>query len=324
MVLPISKSKELKKVIFAGLDAGGKTSILLLLNRKFSLLSSIKPTFKAKISSQSLSFLGLDVSNWDLGGQRNYREMYLADPHKYFSDLQSLFFVIDVQAPQRYEEVLDYLEDIINVVSKMKIEDPTFQFVILFHKLDPDIENNLDINEGINELKKSINSLTDDVNFSFYKTSIYDESSLIKAFSDGVISVSHKAKLIQTLLKEYMSQSFNSAAVLLDQQGFIIASRSTDPSYLQICEAIAPRLSYALEKLENWDINTIDIVTNIEFPKNGSDKQKEGLIFLRKLNIFDTRLYLIALCLNRSVKARSYEYLPMLAKNLKNLLESYE
>jgi hypothetical protein len=83
-------------------------------------------------------------------------------------------------------------------------------------------------------------------------------------------------------------------------------------------------LTQALEKLEEWDINTIDIVTNVEFPEKHSESQKEGIIFLRKLDIEDIRLYLVALCLNKKVKIKSYEYLPLLAENLKNLLESFD
>ncbi len=134
----------------------------------------------------------------------------------------------------------------------------------------------------------------------------------------------HKSKMFQALLKDYMGKTFNSVTLLLDQNCFIIASRSTNEDYQRICEEIAPRLTQALEKLEEWAINTVDIVTTIEFPEKHSDSQKEGIIFLRKLDIIITRFYLIALCLNKNVKFKAYEFLPLLADNLKNLLESLE
>ena len=130
--------------------------------------------------------------------------------------------------------------------------------------------------------------------------------------------------MIQVLLKEYMSKTFSSSTLLLDQNCFIIGSRSTNEYYQRICESIAPRLTQALEKLEEWDISTLDIVTNIEFPERQSDFQKEGIIFLRKLEISNSRFYLVALCLNKKVKIKSYEYLPLLAENLKNLFESFD
>jgi hypothetical protein len=206
----------------------------------------------------------------------------------------------------------------------MDLNPGYFEFFILLHKVDPDIRSSKEIIENLDNLQENINSLETKAKFSFYVTSIYDDTSLIKPFSEGVILVSHKAKLIQTLLKEYTSKSFNSAAVLLDKHCFIIASRATKSEYENLCQEIAPRLSQAIERLELYEINPVDIITNIEFPISDSENNKEGIIFLRKLDINGERLYLIALCLNKKIKVKSYEYLPLLAANLKNLLETYK
>jgi len=173
-------------------------------------------------------------------------------------------------------------------------------------------------------LEKKVKSIIKNLKSSFYRTSIYDDASLLKAFSDGVFSATEKSKLLQSLLRDYMSKTYTSSTLLLDQNCFIIASRATDEAYQEICEAIAPRLTNALEKLEEWDIDTKDIITNIEFPQNSVEQSREGIIFLRKLEINNDRLYLIALCLNKRIQSKSYEYLPILAANLKNLLESFE
>ena len=315
-------STELKKILFCGLESGGKTSILLLLDKKFSLLPTVKPTIKAKRTFYTNSLLGTSIVRWDLGGQKGYRKIYLGNKSKYFTDMQSIFFVIDIQAPKKFEEALIYLKDIINITSDSHPEN--FQLLILLHKYDPDVKNKKKIQIRINYLENQILPAVKDIKFSIHKTSIYDEPSLLKAFSDGVFYATHKSKMFESLLKEYMGKTYNSSMLLLDQNCFIIASRTTDESYQKICEAIAPRLTQALEKLEEWDIKTTDIVTNIEFPEKQSKDQKEGIIFLRKLNINNTRFYLIALCLNKNVKTKSYEYLPLLADNLKNLLESFD
>ncbi|MFX1390394.1 MAG: ADP-ribosylation factor-like protein [Promethearchaeota archaeon] len=318
----MSNSIELKKILFCGLESGGKTSILLILDKKFSLLTAVKPTIKAKRTFHNNSLLGITIVRWDLGGQKGYRKIYLGNKSKYFTEMQSIFYVIDIQAPKKFEEAIIFLKDIVNITSESHPDN--FLFFILFHKCDPDIKHDKDIIENINYLKKKISSIITNVKFSMFETSIYDEPSLLKAFSDGVFYATHKSRMFQTLLKDYMGKTYNSSTLLLDQNCFIIASRSTDKAYQEICEAIAPRLTQALEKLEEWDINTVDIVTNIEFPEKHSKDQKEGIIFLRKLDIGDNRLYLIALCLNKNVKIKSYEYLPLLAENLKNLLESFE
>ena len=315
-------SKELKKILFCGLESGGKTSILLVLDKKFSLLSTVKPTIKAKRTYHTNSLLGVSIVRWDLGGQKSYRKIYLGNKSKYFTEMQSIFYVIDIQAPEKFEEALTFLKDIVNITSESHPDN--FQFLILLHKYDPDIKSNKTIINHVNYLGNEISSIIKKIKFSIFKTSIYDEPSLLKAFSDGVFYATHKSNMFQILLKDYMGKTYNSSTLLLDQNGFIVASRSTNVAYQKICEAIAPRLAQALEKLEEWEINTIDIVTNVEFPEKQSEFQKEGIIFLRKLNIGDTRLYLVALCLNKKVKIKSYEYLPILADNLKNLLESFE
>ena len=293
------------------------------MNKRFSLLTSLKPTYQADITSQQLSsFLGFEVSNWDLGGQEGYRKTYLENKERFFTDIRTMFYVIDIQDPERFNEAVEYLQKVVNTVMEL---NPDYQeFFVLLHKVDPDIKNDKEIFKNLDIIQDKINALETEAKFSFYITSIHDDSSLIKPFSDGVISVSRKAKLIQTLLKEYTTKTFNSAAVLLDRHCFIIASRATKVDYERICQEIAPRFSQAIERLEDWEINPLDIVTNIEFPISDSENNKEGIIFLRKLDINGERLYLIALCLNKKIKAMSYEYLPLLAKNLKNLLETYK
>ena len=318
----MSDLRELKKILFCGLESGGKTSILLLLDKKFSLLPNVKPTIKAKRTIHTNTLLGTNIVRWDLGGQKRYRKIYLGEKTKYFTETQSIFYVIDVQAPEKFKEALTYLKDIINITSESHLDN--FQLLILLHKCDPDLKNDKNILNHINYLEKEISSYIQNIKYTIFKTSIYDEPSLLKAFSDGVFYATHKSKMFQTLLKDYMGKTYNSSTLLLDQNGFIVASRSTDKAYQKICEAIAPRLAQALEKLEEWDINTIDIITNVEFPEKQSEFQKEGIIFLRKLDISNTRLYLVALCLNKNVKIKSYEYLPLLANNLKNLLVSFD
>jgi len=318
----MKSSEELKKILFCGLENGGKTSILLTLDRKFSLLTTVKPTIKAKRTFFTNSLLGVSIIRWDLGGQKGYRKIYLENKSKYFTDMQSIFYVIDIQSSEHFKDDLIYLKDIVNIMSPSHQDN--FQFLILLHKCDPDIKKTKNIMTKINYLKIKIPTIINDLKFTIYTTSIYDEPSLLKAFSDGVFYATHKSKMFQTLLKDYMGKTYSSATLLLDQNCFIIASRSTNENYQRICESIAPRLTQALEKLEEWDINTIDIVTNIEFPEKRSDFQKEGIIFLRKMDISNTRFYLLALCLNKNVKIKSYEYLPLLANNLQNLLESFE
>ncbi len=66
----MSLPKDLKKILFCGLENGGKTSILLMLDKRFSLLPTVKPTIKAKRTFHTNSLLGTSIVRWDLGGQK--------------------------------------------------------------------------------------------------------------------------------------------------------------------------------------------------------------------------------------------------------------
>ena len=143
----MSKSKELKKILFCGLENGGKTSVLLLLDKKFSLLPTVKPTIKAKRTVHTNSLLGISIIRWDLGGQKSYRKIYLGEKSKYFTEMQSIFYVIDIQAPEKFEESLAFLKDIVAITSDSRPDN--FQFLILLHKCDPDIKKNKEILEKI-------------------------------------------------------------------------------------------------------------------------------------------------------------------------------
>jgi len=92
-----SKNK-LKKLVIAGLDNAGKTSFLIVLRHKYNfreLVENLKPTIK--IEYTSFNYLNnWEKSFWDMGGQEQYRTLYLEDP-VYFEDTDFFYFFIDIQ-----------------------------------------------------------------------------------------------------------------------------------------------------------------------------------------------------------------------------------
>ncbi len=57
------------KCLFVGLDNGGKTSLLLALEKKFLKILMTKPTKQIAISN--LQVLGIPMKIWDMGGRRS-------------------------------------------------------------------------------------------------------------------------------------------------------------------------------------------------------------------------------------------------------------
>ena len=233
---------------------------------------------------------------------------------------KTVFFVIDVQNKSRYDEALEYLKAIIKAVKELNPKLPPFN--IMIHKYDPDLKDDKDTLVNYLYIRNTIEKWDIGIDFNFFKTSIHDDATVTKAFSDGVIAITKRGQLAFNLLTEYMGKSFNSAALILDKNFYTIASRATTDQYKEIIENSAVRLATTMERLKEWEINAKDNVTNIEFPKPDEEGQRDGILFIRTINIEDEKLYLIALCLNKKIESQSYKYLPLLTESLENLFKN--
>ena len=63
-----------QKIILLGIANGGKTSLLLTLQREFKSLTKLKPT--KGIERSHLDFFKKKIVVWDFGGQTKYRQNY--------------------------------------------------------------------------------------------------------------------------------------------------------------------------------------------------------------------------------------------------------
>ncbi|MCK4239404.1 MAG: 50S ribosome-binding GTPase, partial [Candidatus Lokiarchaeota archaeon] len=126
-----------KKVLLIGLDNGGKTSILNVVQDKYSMVKNILPT--RGVQREQLDFFGFGVVSWDLGGQIQYREnLYFKRPELYFSEADLLLYVVDVQDPKRFVESANYLKIVLQVLEDLN-EKP--ELLIILNKFDPDLKN---------------------------------------------------------------------------------------------------------------------------------------------------------------------------------------
>ncbi len=86
------------KIIVAGLDNAGKTSILTALNKKYDFqkdIVSLTPTIR--VEYQATEFLKNRVVFWDMGGQEKYRKLYQEKQDLYFADTDLLVYIVDIQ-----------------------------------------------------------------------------------------------------------------------------------------------------------------------------------------------------------------------------------
>ncbi|MHA1799842.1 MAG: ADP-ribosylation factor-like protein [Candidatus Helarchaeota archaeon] len=165
-----------KKIALMGLNNAGKTAILHVLknNVNLNIFKKLKPT--KGINRESMEYQGLDCVIWDMGGQENYRKQYLANAERNFLNVELLMFVIDVQDKNNFNSAIVYLKDIMDSIEYLK-EDP--YFLVLIHKVDPDIRENDEIKESIRFLQKKINEVFKNRNFKYEITvsSIYTKLS---------------------------------------------------------------------------------------------------------------------------------------------------
>ncbi len=214
-----------QKLLFTGLDAAGKTSIISALQREWSKIAILSPTRGAQ--RRIFEFLGKDISEWDLGGQETYRIAYLKNPSKYFDNTEIAIYVIDLQAKPRIKESIGYLKDVIKQFVELEIEPMIYVF---FHKYDPAL-----VRSASNEMKTLIINLKTKikkaVNYEklfFYQTSIYDLAALMKTMSEILLALYPKSELIVKAIEEFAKKVKSDGVSLIDNNSLLIASYHKD------------------------------------------------------------------------------------------------
>ncbi|MHA2101338.1 MAG: ADP-ribosylation factor-like protein [Candidatus Kariarchaeaceae archaeon] len=184
----LSEEQAAHKIIIAGLDSVGKTSIYrkMIEGADIKEIENLPPT--RGIERRSQIIMGHQVVFWDLGGQESYRSQYFENP-KTFANTALLIYVLDVQDKERFDQSLDYLLQILMVVKHVASPPRIF---VLMHKFDPDKiddlkENFLEASKIFREVKK-----IPTLDVTRFPTSIYSDN-LDFAFK----------KILQRVVPEY-------------------------------------------------------------------------------------------------------------------------
>ncbi|OLS14042.1 MAG: hypothetical protein RBG13Loki_2357 [Promethearchaeota archaeon CR_4] len=213
------------KIVLAGLDNAGKSSILLSVNRKFSHLPTLSPT-KGSVRTR-FDYFGRKIIGFDLGGQKDYRDDYLTRPELFFAETDLLFYIIDMQDPDRYEESGEYFGKIIAAMEKLNLVP---KIVIILHKVDPDLHNSEKINQDLAKVRTDFEELARQhtLSITFCTTSIFDHHSIDAMFSIGFRLISSITGIIEKLLVTYYETTSAHAIALLDSENLVLGSYSTN------------------------------------------------------------------------------------------------
>lgn len=156
-----------KKILVMGIQNAGKTAIINAIRDKcLQRTQNLLPT--KGISRNLFCFNDYEYIIWDMGGAYSYRERYLKKSDLLFAEAKELIYVIDIQDPDYYDEILDFLSKILHNRDFQRLGN-TFKIKILFHKADPTTTISI---RSVNGLLDRIKSLEIPYDCDLFKTSI--------------------------------------------------------------------------------------------------------------------------------------------------------
>ncbi|MHA1823573.1 MAG: Rab family GTPase [Promethearchaeota archaeon] len=305
------------KILFSGLDDSGKSSFLLSVDRKYSKLIGVKPTLGAKVSS--IEALGATIFLWDLGGQLSLRQKYLNKAQIYLYEADLLFYFIDVRNGNRFEESLEYLANIIKVLSNFNQKTP---IIYIFSKSDPDILDSNEIQNNIDNLSKC---LIQNGQPEIFFTSIFDPFSILRAFSSGIAKLSPNRDLIEHNLSLFSKETKIYLALLMSSDGLIIAESYTSKAskitkinkpqeLLSVFELTGPQFAILFKIFSKYRI----------IPQNEAVfKVANSVILVRKVKISNFDMFLLLLMDDESKKNNINLKLPNFLEITRDLLLTY-
>lgn len=298
------------KIIFAGLDFGGKTSILRTLKKRKYAIEDLKPT--VGIERLSIDVLDCCINEWDLGGQEKYRREYLQN-EKTFYETDLLFYVIDMADPDRFSDALDYYKNILQIFSSQG-QQPGI--IILLNKSDKEDEIK---EEKVQSLQNTLLDLSKDIEIKFFRTSIFEPQSLLVAFSQGITKISKKTDELSTQLKAMAEDTFADAILLTESNGFILgeyandeASRNTVMSVYKYLIGAFAFMYRAMQKTDKPERILIDW-------------EDKGYAFLEATEIEDFEFFFIKYSKNPRQVVQKFVLRSLInsSKHIRSIIKSY-
>ncbi len=268
-------NKPLFKIVFAGLDNSGKTSILYVLEDKFSMLN---PAPTIGVERERFNVLGFPIICWDLGGQDKYRKTYIQN-ERAFSETDLLFFILDVQDRSRLGEAGDYFEQIL---VQFRALDESPAIIICLHKADPDIKADERTQSNIQVAKQVLRRKSKGFNVQMFETTIYEKWTLTRAFSNGLKKLSSKSQILDQQLELFADQVQSDTVLLLDDNALLFGQCSKNEESYNICQIISPHLANMADKItkhgQSFEIFQVKV---------------GGWVLFRDMEIEKRRFYLI-------------------------------
>jgi GTPase SAR1 family protein len=272
-----------KKLLMIGLDYAGKTSILALVQEKFSIIKSLLPTRGVK--REKLDFFGYPIISWDLGGQVQYREkLYFNRPELFFTEADIMLYVVDSQDSDRIPESANYFREVLKVLVQLN-EKPSV--LIVLSKSDQDIRKTLQWQQNVTSIKNKFNKIVDefkDFSVDYCDTTIFQRETIWQMFSVALKKVSDTSEIIENILEDFSHQVEAKASSLVSMDGLIFGNYTSS----ETDEMIVNNTALLLQTLSNF-YNSIGLIREksilLELPLNGFTIRGEKLFEYSELQI---------------------------------------
>ncbi len=214
-----------QRILISGLDQAGKTSTIESL-QAMKTVGDTRPTLGASL--EQYEFIGANLNIWDLGGQRQFHDLYFNDPKSFFARTMVLIYLIDVQKQSRLPESFSYFAKILATL-KVLGEKPFIS--IHLHKMDEEYtdtaKKEMESTASFVTIKiKEILKEYEYTEHEFFKTSIFSIFSLVKAFSTILSRVSPVQLVLNDTLQFYSDKpelQGISGAFLISSKGLPVA-----------------------------------------------------------------------------------------------------
>ena len=272
-----------KKLLMIGLDNSGKTSILAVLQDKFSIIKALLPTRGVK--REKLDFFGFPLISWDLGGQVQYREkLYFNRPELFFTEVDLVLYVIDTQDPDRFSESANYFRQVLKALEDLNEQPPV---LVVLSKSDVDYRSTMDWQNNVTAVKNKFNQIIsehENFNIDYSDTTIYQKETILQMFSVALKKVSESSEIIENILEDFTTSIEGKATSLISMDGLIFGSFTSS----DVDEALINNTALIMQTLSNFH-HSIGLLREssikLDFPLNGFTILGEKLFNYSELNI---------------------------------------
>lgn len=273
------------KVLFTGLDNSGKTSILLAVKKRYSELLGVKPT--KGVQRTKIKILGTTIHEWDLAGQVKYRDAFIKQAETYLYDVDVVYYVADVQDGDRIQESVEFFK---KVLDRLRSFDQHPPIVVCLHKVDPDLRqpgssaDKKQVNENIDLAMKLFKVSAKEFHVKFFETSVFNNWSLISAFSYGVSRLSPNREAFRLQLEWFARNVDARAVLLLNENALVLSDYSEDEVAERVFEMSAPHFQSLYRTFKEFKLMNKD---------HAVWKMEEGLIHYKRVTVDHMNLYLL-------------------------------